>query len=413
MDRTEPRLSFEADIEFIGGYQKAPPRDLRFPLRLERRYLVERGAKNAASFYLIAVFLVISLILVLGSMMLAGMVAARRAIEVYLEVVIPAVLPILGATAYWRRFPRALIWYDTLLVVECAGTMLGFILVNREITPPVAIYHAFAMSLAPLVFNLLMGLRFAYAAPMCLYYIALPLGSALLRPDFPVDAQLFLGACYIFLPVGSLFATYRVEYAERVNFLRSWKDNLRNVEIERANRHLDTLARTDGLTGLANRREFDARFAAEAARARAEAKSLTLIVLDIDHFKLYNDRLGHPQGDKCIRVVARAIVESIGAAPNFAGRIGGEEFAAVLPGAAVEEAAATAHKIRSAVEAMQLPHPALGDRRVVSISLGVAYTNPARPETPEALMARADAALYRAKRAGRDRAEVDLRVVGT
>jgi diguanylate cyclase (GGDEF)-like protein len=122
--------------------------------------------------------------------------------------------------------------------------------------------------------------------------------------------------------------------------------------------------------------------------------------------------MGHPEGDKCIRAIANAVDAAAGAPPCFAGRIGGEEFAVVLPGFAVGAAAAAATRIRAAVEHLRLPHPALGERRIVSISVGAACLNPACPEAPETLLSRADAALYRAKRAGRDRAEFDLKVVG-
>jgi diguanylate cyclase (GGDEF)-like protein len=163
---------------------------------------------------------------------------------------------------------------------------------------------------------------------------------------------------------------------------------------------------------LSNRRDFDQRFAAAVRQACDEGGTLAVLMIDIDHFKLYNDALGHPEGDKCIRAVAEAIAATVGPSPNFAGRLGGEEFAVVLPEAGVEAASAMAGRLRSAVQALRIPHPALGERRIVSVSLGAACLNPACPEAPEALLARADAALYRAKRAGRDRAEFDLKVVG-
>ena len=321
-------------------------------------------------------------------------------------------LPVLASVFAFRRFPTILLRMDLIAGFNCLTATLGLTLINRELPGAAGLYNAFSLSLVPMGVTLLSSVRFAVGAPMSLVTTGVLIAAALSRPDFPPDAKEILTSLYAFSSLMTLIVSHRGEHADRLNFLWAWRERQRLGNIERANLELAHLSRTDGLTGLANRREFDARFAAEAARARASGKLLALVVLDIDHFKLYNDRLGHPQGDRCIRGVARALAEAVGPQPNFAGRIGGEEFAAVLPGASVETAAATAQRIRSAVEALQTPHPALGERRVVSISLGVACLNPARPETPEALMSRADAALYRAKRAGRDRAEVDLRVVG-
>lgn len=405
-------MTVDDDIAFVRGYLRKPSGGLRFSPRLERRYLVQRGRKGANLFYLIALIAMISMNLSGVSLRLGGVIPGERALRMYLDAQGVVVLPVLIATAYMRRFPRALIHYDALLTLQCLCAVLGFVLLNTELPFPISLYQSFMLPVVPIAFNLFVGMRFVFAAPLTVFYLAPLLADIYLRPEFPHEAKLYLTLSYVFSTLGSLVANFRVERAERFNFLRLWRDNLKSVEIERANRSLDALARTDGLTGLVNRREFDARFTADAKLTRAQGTPLTLIVLDIDHFKLYNDRLGHPQGDKCIRAVAQALGEAVGPAPNFAGRIGGEEFAAVLPGAPVEKAAAIAQKIRGAVEAMQLPHPALGERRVVSVSLGVASLNPARPETPEALMARADSALYRAKRAGRDRAEVDLKVVG-
>jgi diguanylate cyclase (GGDEF)-like protein len=303
--------------------------------------------------------------------------------------------------------------YDRILAALCLLGAVGLVLFNIDLPFPVSLYQAFTLPLLPIAFNLLIGLRFVYAAPLAVCYLGLFLTANLMRAEFPPQAKFFLALSLALPTFGSLIANYRVELAERVNFLRQWRDNLRSVEIAKANRQLDALSRADPLTGLANRREFDACFAAQTERSRVEGAPLALVVLDIDHFKLYNDRLGHPQGDKCIQAVARALSDAIGPAPNFAGRIGGEEFAAVLPRASVDAAAAVAQKIRRAVECMELSHPALGESGVVSVSLGVACFNPARPETTESLMGRADAALYRAKGSGRDRAEVDLRLVGT
>jgi len=402
-------IDTQAEIE---RYLTTPPRWPRFPDELERPFQAARVARRREAFEADALGGIVIMHVSALVIMMARLVPPQQAVHAYLAIQGVLTIPTLLLVRAARRLPQLRRHIDALSVVVALLALFAAIAINRTLDNPVAIYHALAICIFPIKLNLRTDFPFKIGALMPLVYLPALLANAFLRPGVDPVASWLAAILYLTATALSLSANYRMETLARQIYLTYARESLRNAEIVDANRQLDTLARTDGLTGLANRRDFDARFAAATASARAAYEPLTLVVLDIDHFKKYNDTLGHPQGDKCIRVVARAISESIGPAPAFAGRIGGEEFAAVLPGASVETAAATAQRIRSAVEAMQLPHPALGERRVVSVSLGVACLNPARPESPEALMARADAALYRAKRAGRDRAEVDLRVVG-
>ncbi|MBV8472356.1 MAG: GGDEF domain-containing protein [Hyphomicrobiales bacterium] len=157
-----------------------------------------------------------------------------------------------------------------------------------------------------------------------------------------------------------------------------------------------------------NRRVFDERLAAAVTQSSSTSRPLAALVLDIDNFKLYNDVHGHPEGDACLRKVAQAIAGVVREDDWVACRIGGEEFAVVLSGAGVDAAVAVANRIRSAVEALQISHRGLADGATVTVSVGVASLNPMSPESPDSLIARADAALYTAKRSGRDKIEIDL-----
>ena len=163
---------------------------------------------------------------------------------------------------------------------------------------------------------------------------------------------------------------------------------------------IDTLSRVDALTGLNNRREFDRVFALEIARARQSGQRLSLIVLDIDHFKLINDRNGHQEGDRTLQQVSRIIQVVPKRATDAAFRTGGEEFAILMSDTDKPGALGLSESLRSVTERAQL----LGPSQPVTVSLGVA-TFPEDGHDPTSLMAAADRALYQAKRGGRNRVE--------
>lgn len=165
---------------------------------------------------------------------------------------------------------------------------------------------------------------------------------------------------------------------------------------------LDALARLDGLTGVANRRQFDAVLQAEWNRACRQGNALSLLLIDIDHFKRFNDTYGHPAGDRCLREVAAALRATAARGGDLVARYGGEEFAVVAPATCPESARELGERLRAAVQAI----PAGVLPQAVTVSVGVAGTRPPRLHPPEALLAGADAALYAAKRAGRNRVEM-------
>lgn len=172
-------------------------------------------------------------------------------------------------------------------------------------------------------------------------------------------------------------------------------------QLEHANAELQKLAALDGLTGIANRRRFDETIHTEWQRAQRNKKPLSLLMCDVDHFKKYNDGLGHQAGDLCLKKVAGALTGCLKRPADLAARYGGEEFALVLPDTSIDGALQLAENCRTHVERLELEHPAGG---VVTLSLGVASVVPDNHSTLEQLIARADKALYASKQAGRNRA---------
>ena len=161
---------------------------------------------------------------------------------------------------------------------------------------------------------------------------------------------------------------------------------------------LEKLARTDALTGLPNRRAFDQALAQQWA---ANGRPLSLLMIDIDHFKSYNDTLGHPAGDRCLSTVGRLLAGAARHPADMAARIGGEEFAILLPGTSMEAARTVAQRIRDELQQRGLPHPASPIGPLLTVSIGIAQKT-AKMADPEALTDVADHALYEAKHWGRN-----------
>lgn len=168
-------------------------------------------------------------------------------------------------------------------------------------------------------------------------------------------------------------------------------------------RELEVLSYRDSLTGVANRRMFDTLYPVEWAKARATGEPLSLVVIDIDYFKQYNDHYGHVQGDECLRRVARALDTCASRSRDLCARFGGEEFILLLP--ATDEGAArnVADRCRKLLAHKEIPHARSGVGRAVTVSMGVGTIVPGAQDDPNVFLDRVDRRLYQAKSAGRDR----------
>lgn len=175
-----------------------------------------------------------------------------------------------------------------------------------------------------------------------------------------------------------------------------------HLTLKLQNDYLKGLARVDGLTGIPNRRAFDVRLAQAWSQACREGGTLSLMMIDIDYFKRYNDHFGHVQGDECLRQVAKAIAQSVNRPYDMAARFGGEEFACVLPETTLQGALILAEKIQSRLSQLAIAHPGSEVSEWVSLSIGVASLQPRVDREPSELIALADQQLYQAKHNGRN-----------
>jgi two-component system chemotaxis family response regulator WspR len=176
---------------------------------------------------------------------------------------------------------------------------------------------------------------------------------------------------------------------------------------------LESLSMTDSLTGLANRRYLDEFIEAEWRQAQRVQGNIGLIMVDIDHFKAYNDHYGHPQGDRCLYQVAQGLRAAVQRPRDLVARYGGEEFAIVLPSVQLSGVKVVAERVRDVLESLAIPHSASPVKPEVTLSMGLAWCEPQAGELPSLLIEAADEALYSAKGAGRNCISdtVDLAVV--
>ena len=301
-----------------------------------------------------------------------------------------------------------LIWVIRLVSLETAEWLVTFGMLNAFFAmiylvwtsqAPLASYAHAELTLILVFGAFTLNLRFRH----CMVFLTVSsLGSLALvqaMPDLVPDLRAALRmqtlAAFLFCAYGNL----QTDLARVRGFVRTWQAG------ERAN-DMTALSLRDPLTGLANRRALER----QTADWCTSADPVALIMVDIDHFKLYNDTLGHPAGDACLRRVADTLAAALGDTDACLARIGGEEFAIALRGPPALEADRLSERLRDRVAGAALPHTGLTDGAgIVTISLGTASPRPGTGTTLSDLLTAADRALYTAKRLGRNRVVVEGR----
>ncbi len=281
-------------------------------------------------------------------------------------------------------------------------------------------------------------LRFAYALVAMVLVIVTYTLALRVRPDISLDEQRNLIVVASATAAYLMLANWRLERAHRRSYLMILRERLQRQDLSLRNIELDELARRDPLTGLANRRAYDSwlatAWAQEASSDKAASEKaasgdkagginlsaiiaggikigaekpargrLGLIVIDVDRFKAFNDFYGHAAGDSCLKNIAICLREQLRGTTDLVARLGGEEFAVLLPALSEANCADVAERMRLAVQRLELPHSGLGPHGLVTVSAGVASTLIVPAQSPAALFEAADSALYEAKISGRNR----------
>lgn len=298
------------------------------------------------------------------------------------------ILPTLGGSLAASYLPRRHELYQVLLALS--ALWIGLIctsIVTRASLGGMSYYLAMQVAWIFLVW-LALGLRFRYAAAAAIT-LSLVYAAGMFHWRFPLGEALFAGALLLAVNLIGGYSCYKLENALRLAF--------------RESRLLSELAERDGLTGLFNRRSFDQYLSRLWRQSQREQAQLTIMLIDIDFFKNFNDHNGHQAGDDAMKRVAGAIAPCAQRPLDFAARYGGEEFALVLYGAPGATARELPEQLRASVEQLKIPHGHSVVSDHLTVSIGVAVLMPGSQRSLAGAIQLADEALYQAKEEGRNR----------
>jgi diguanylate cyclase (GGDEF)-like protein len=319
--------------------------------------------------------------------------------------------------AFWLTLPSWVVEAVVALHGVFAALTVAFLL-SLSASPLCYAYHA-GYVIILIYGNVVQRLRFVWAQPFTLAVLGVH-ASMLWRDDgFPDAVRLPMFVFVLSVAGYTLMTNRRLERDERQRYLASLRAQALRDQLHSSHAQLEVASRTDALTGVANRHGLEHQLSSLRRRSWLAGESLAMLVLDVDHFKSFNDRYGHPAGDETLRWVAQVLREQVaqahagmakaGMPPDMhpvVARWGGEEFVAVLPGLDEGAARVWAELLVAQVRALGIRHERAPDTGCVTISVGVAVWEASSLETLDDVMARADAALYLAKRRGRCRAEL-------
>jgi len=298
-------------------------------------------------------------------------------------------LPVLFICLLATYKPFYVKWYQ--IAMQLGGPLFGVgsVLLAAYALPQHTALVGSRIMLVTFFFFFMSGLRLLQALRGNMFILLVLIAAGVIGL-LPTEVAAYLSFALICANVIGSAGAYALEYANRTSFLE------RKLLVE--------IAELDGLTHLLNRQTFESRVRDTWRRAIAEHRAVTVLMVDVDHFKLYNDHYGHQGGDDCLRRVATAVRSAVGTRPgDLVARYGGEEMIAVLFDRTHSEAEEIAQRIVSEVALLDIPHASALDAAKVSVSVGAATQIPPLTSSYDAIVRLADSALYTAKRQGRDR----------
>jgi diguanylate cyclase (GGDEF)-like protein len=319
---------------------------------------------------------------------------------------------------YTRQRPGRIdyqLWHRLFIAVSMTTGLCWGLGLTRMLNVVDESYHIFLI----ILLISLASAGIALAVRAMVYYafqisVLLPVIVWLLSNDDPI--KIILGLFMIIFMIAMWIFAYQVNHSLTTSFRlqlenQSLANSLKqsNARLQVLNEELLQLSATDGLTQVANRRYFDERLISEFSRSSREGNALSLIMIDVDFFKAYNDQLGHVAGDECLSRIAISIRDSLKRPTDLVARYGGEEFVVLLPVTPPEGASKLAEEIRQNIEALKIAHPRSPIAAHVTVSLGVTgAAHVGKSSKRELLLQKADQALYKAKQGGRNNVRFEM-----
>ena len=389
---TDPALKHEISDVLQAGF-----RLLRFPTYLER-YFIRNYRTLAINNLVTNTPYLVALYLVLGTLAFSQYALPDLGMFPVAYAVTGVCLISTLALIRFNRFERGFHWYTGINAVVALSVLMT---ASASIDKPAMMTSAQAASIyAIIVVYAMSKMRFYMTVIWChlagmVHLITLKLLH--LHHSFQDFQAYFIAANMIGMGIA-----YIIEHRERAMFLQALLLDIDKAEQDQLYSNLEKLSREDPLTGLANRRYFDERLAMEWSRCRREKLPLSVILLDVDYFKQYNDLYGHQAGDHCLSLVARALKKEASRPAELVGRYGGEEFILLYPNIDANQIRNTLVRIQQRLVSLDIPHEGSRIAKVLTASLGAATAYPVKTLNAEKLVSAADQMLYKSKETGRN-----------
>lgn len=379
---------------------------MRFPAALEQQFLMDMAEARRRHFVISSVIA----LLIYNGFLVADYLMARDifwlAVEIRIFFFTPLALLFIHLIQRSNgRFIHSLPTASLEVIVVSGGLIaagsLAFIL--SETKTAFAAYYHVGFTVVVLYGNVVQRLRFWYAVVFSTALLGIHMAGIVLLDNFPQRLLWPIFSMVMSATIFSLTANYVMERDERKRYLLTLRERGVVRELTRAHERLQELSRVDALTELYNRRHFQEYLQQVWERAQYDGTTVSILMVDVDHFKKYNDRYGHPAGDECLSQIARVLQTTLRRPEDLIARYGGEEFIAVLPRTDADYAMAIAERVRIAVEALQMRHESSSASHFVTVSIGVVSCKADFLMKSSALISAADQALYQAKHEGRNR----------
>lgn len=393
-ENSEPEIDTieEIEISLRTGLNR-----LRFEPQLEELYQHDHALSSARHVRFAAIFgLIVYGVFGLLDWTMVGVAFSKLALVRY-----GLVSPVIIFCIFLLKIPRIHRYLFKILsavLLFIASTLVGMTMISGQ--------HITILGVLPLVMFIFTGLRlsFRHSNAICWIIFIMTLVAGLYlqnQADLPLDFFRFV-FLFALMNVLGMFCAYTLERHRRKDFLQTHLLELEAQQLEALGEQLMLLSTTDSLTELSNRRYFQERYDEEWRRASRDGTPISLLLLDVDEFKAFNDNYGHQAGDRCLTSLGRLLKTMARRSGEVAARYGGEEFILLVPRVPHDEALKMGQALCESVRELSIPHGHSRAAKVVTASVGVATCIPSPNLTTRDLIALADKCLYKAKDDGRD-----------